>query len=224
MMDRQVSQVARLIDDLLDINRLSRGKIELHPESLDLADVVNQAVEAAHAAYEHMNHELTVTLPSKPIRLSGDPARLVQVIGNLLNNACKFTDRGGRVRVIVERDGDRAVVRIADNGIGIATANFGRIFEMFTQLDTALDRPRGGGLGIGLTLVKDLAEMHGGSIEVHSEGQGREASLSCACQPWPTCRSSRNRYLCKPQPRSSTGSWSSMTTSTSPIPCQHSCN
>ena len=172
MMDRQITQVVRLIDDLMDVSRISRGKIELRREHFELAPVINQAVEAAQPSYDHMKQDLTVTLPARPVRLSGDPARLAQVIGNLLNNACKFSDRGGHVNVTVERNADQAIVRVRDNGIGIAAKDRERIFEMFTQLDTAIARSKGG-LGIGLTLVKDLVEMHGGAVEVHSEGLGR---------------------------------------------------
>ena len=172
MMDRQVTQMVHLIDDLLDISRISRGKIELRPELLDLADVVQQAVEAAQPFFESMNHELTVTLPAKAIHLNGDRTRLAQVAGNLLNNACKFTERGGLIKVIVERDGEEAIIRVADSGIGLSFDDLPRIFEMFAQIDTSLDRSRGG-LGIGLTLVKELVDMHGGAVEAHSEGRGK---------------------------------------------------
>ena len=172
VMDRQLAQMVRIIDDLLDVSRISRGKIELRLEPIELAEIVRQAVEASQPAYENMQHELTVTLPARPIRISADPTRLAQVIGNLLNNACKFTERKGRVGLTVETDADQAVVRVADSGIGIPVEHLARIFGMFTQLDTSLERSRGG-LGIGLTLVKDLAEMHGGSVEAHSAGPGR---------------------------------------------------
>ncbi len=171
MMDRQVTQVVHLVDDLLDASRLSRGKIELRREPLELADLVTQAVQAAQPFYEHMNHELTVSLPEQPIRLNGDPTRLAQVIGNLLNNAGKFTEPGGYVHVAVERDAEQAIVRVKDSGVGIAAEDRARIFEMFTQIDTSLARTKGG-LGVGLTLVKDFVEMHGGVVEVHSEGLG----------------------------------------------------
>ena len=172
MMERQVAQMVRLIDDLMDVSRISRGKIELRREPLEVADVIDQAVETARPFYDQMKHALTVTLPARPVRLSGDRARLAQVIGNLLNNACKFSERGGHVRVTLEQDGDQAIVRVEDDGIGIAPEDRERIFEMFTQIDTALARSKGG-LGVGLTLVKDLVEMHGGAVEVHSKGVGR---------------------------------------------------
>jgi PAS domain S-box-containing protein len=172
MMERQIGQMARLIDDLLDVSRISRGKVELRLERAALAVIVQQAVEAAQPLYESLDQELTVTLPAKPICLLGDPARLSQAVGNLLNNASKFTDRGGRVQVSVTSLGGMAVVSVSDNGVGIPSDHLLRIFEMFTQLDSSLERSRGG-LGIGLALVKDLIEMHGGTIEALSGGVGQ---------------------------------------------------
>jgi CheY-like chemotaxis protein len=164
--------MARLVDDLLDMSRITRGKIELRKERVELAPILDHAIEAARSLYRSMNHELTVTVPTQPIYLSADPTRLAQVMGNLLNNACKFTDRGGHIWLSVERESEQVVVRVRDNGIGIAAEQFPRLFEMFTQLDTSLERSRDG-LGIGLTLVKTLVEMHGGTVEVHSGGPGR---------------------------------------------------
>jgi PAS domain S-box-containing protein len=172
MLERQVGLMSRLVDDLLDMSRITRGKIELRRERIELATVVHQAVEAARALYRSLNHELVVTLPPHPVYLDADPARLAQAIGNLLSNAAKFTDKGGRIRLTVAHEDGQAVMRVEDNGIGIAAEHLERIFEMFAQLDTSLERSRDG-LGIGLTLVKTLVEMHGGSIEVHSEGVGR---------------------------------------------------
>jgi PAS domain S-box-containing protein len=171
MLERQVGQMARLVDDLLDMSRISRGKIELRKERVELAPIVHQAVEAVVAQYRSMNHELTVTLPPHPVHLEADPARLAQVIGNLLNNACKFTDPGGHVWLTVDQHGDQAAIRVRDTGIGIAADDRSRLFEMFAQVDTSLERSRDG-LGIGLTLVKTLVEMHGGTVQVHSEGPG----------------------------------------------------
>jgi PAS domain S-box-containing protein len=171
MLERQVGQLARLVDDLLDMSRITSGKIELRKERIELAPIVEQAVEAVRGLYRSMNHELTVTLPPQPVHLDADPARLAQLIGNLLNNACKFTDKGGHVWLTVEQNGEQAVVRVRDNGIGIAAAQLPRVFEMFAQVDTSLERSRDG-LGIGLTLVRTLAEMHGGTVEVHSDGLG----------------------------------------------------
>jgi len=177
MLERQVGQMARLVDDLLDMSRITRGKIELRKERVELTPIVHQAVEAVVAQYRSMNHELTVTLPSQPVQLDADPARLAQVIGNLLNNACKFTDRGGHVWLTVELEDHQAVIRVRDTGIGIAPDDRGRLFDMFAQLDTSLERSRDG-LGIGLTLVKTLVEMHGGTVQVHSEGLGRGSEFT----------------------------------------------
>jgi signal transduction histidine kinase len=171
MMQRQVGQMVRLVDDLLDVSRISRGKIELRMEHVELAPVVNHAVEALRPLCDSMDHELIVMLPSKPTYLNADPARLAQVVGNLLNNACKFTERGGRIRLIIERESKQAVIRVEDTGIGMTAEQLLRIFEMFTQVDASLERSRDG-LGIGLTLVKELVEMHGGTVEARSAGIG----------------------------------------------------
>ena len=172
MLERQIGQMVRLVDDLLDVSRISRGKIELCKERVELASVVNHAVEAARSLVECMEHELTVTLPPQPVYLNADPTRLAQVVGNLLNNACKFTNKGGRICLTVEREGKQAVIRVRDNGIGIAADHHSRIFDMFTQVDTSLERSVGG-LGIGLMLVKNLVEMHDGMVEVYSAGLGQ---------------------------------------------------
>jgi PAS domain S-box-containing protein len=172
MMERQVGQMVRLVDDLLDVSRISRGKIELRKDRVEVASVVNHAVEAARTLVQCMEHNLTVTLPPLPIYLNADPTRLAQVLGNLLSNACKFTDKGGRISVTVELEGKQAVIRVRDNGIGIAADQLPRIFDMFMQVDTSLERSVSG-LGIGLTLAKNLVEMHDGTLEVHSAGAGQ---------------------------------------------------
>jgi CheY-like chemotaxis protein len=164
--------MARLVEDLLDMSRISRGKIELRKEHVELAPVIDQAVETVRSLQTTLGHELTVTLPPHPVYLDADPTRLAQIVGNLLNNACKFTDEGGRISLTVAQDRDQAVIRVSDNGIGIAAEHLPHLFEMFAQVDTSLERSRGG-LGIGLTLVKSLVEMHGGTVEVHSGGPGR---------------------------------------------------
>jgi CheY-like chemotaxis protein len=163
--------MARLVEDLLDMSRITRGKIELRPQRIELAPVLNDAVEAVRALAKSMNHELTVSLPPHPVYLNADPTRLTQVVGNLLHNACKFTDKGGRVWLTAEEDGGQAVIRVRDSGIGIEAGQLPRVFEMFTQVDTSLERSRDG-LGIGLTLVKTLVEMQGGTVEAHSKGLG----------------------------------------------------
>jgi PAS domain S-box-containing protein len=172
VLDRQVGHVVRLVDDLLDLSRVSRGRIELRRKVVELTSIVNDAVEAVRPLCAEMDHELTVTLAPQRTYVNADPLRLVQALSNLLNNACKFTDRGGRIRVIVDRKGTEAVIRVQDTGVGIAAEQLSRIFEMFAQVDASLERARGG-LGIGLTLVRYLVEAHGGTVEAHSAGVGQ---------------------------------------------------
>ena len=171
MLDRQVVQMVRLVDDLLDVSRVSRGKIELRKEHVELTDVVNRAVESMRSMIQNMDHELTVVVPPQPIWVDADLARLVQVVGNLVNNACKFMDRGGRLTIALEHEDGQAIIRVRDHGVGIAAGEIARIFDMFTQLETSRQRSAGG-LGVGLTLVKILVAMHGGTVEAHSEGLG----------------------------------------------------
>jgi signal transduction histidine kinase/ActR/RegA family two-component response regulator len=177
VMARQVGQMTRLVDDLLDVSRISQGKIELRKYPIDLASVVNQAVEAARPAITRGAQELTIVMPSQPIHVEGDAARLAQVVGNLLNNACKFTAKDGRIRLTAEQSGDQAVIRVQDNGIGIATEQLSRIFEMFAQVDTSLERSQSG-LGLGLPLVKNFVEMHSGTVEAHSAGLGQGSEFT----------------------------------------------
>ena len=172
MMERQVGQMVRLVDDLLDVSRISRGKIELRLGRIDLQSAIRQSIEAARPLFESMGHEVEVTLPPQPLYLNADPTRLAQVIGNLLNNAFKFTDRGGRIAVTVEQEDGQAVICIRDSGIGIASDQLFHIFDIFVQVDTSLERATSG-LGIGLTLVKSLVEMHHGTVEAYSGGIGK---------------------------------------------------
>ncbi len=169
---RQVHQLTRLVDDLLDVSRITRGKIELRKERIELAAVVNVAVEASRPLIEKWSHELIVTIPPQPIYLDADPTRLAQVLQNLLNNAAKYMDQGGRIGVTAQRQDEQVLLRVKDTGIGIPPEMLPRIFDMFMQVDHSLERAEGG-LGIGLTLVKRLIEMHGGTIEAHSEGAGK---------------------------------------------------
>jgi len=172
MMDRQLTHMVRLIDDLMDVSRITRGKLQLRKEHVPLATVVNSAVEAIRPLVERLGQELTVTLPEQPFIVDADMTRLTQVFQNLLNNAAKFSDRGGHIQLNVERQESDLVVTVKDTGIGIAADQLPRIFEMFTQVDRPSEMVRSG-LGIGLTLVKRLVEMHGGKVEARSEGQGK---------------------------------------------------
>ena len=172
VMQRQVDQMVRLVDDLLDVSRISRGKLELRKEPVQLRPVVSSAVEISRPLIEHMGHELTVTLPKQPIIVDADLTRLAQVFSNLLNNSAKYMNRGGHIWLTAERQGSDVVVAVKDTGIGIAADQLSGIFEMFSQVDRSLERSQGG-LGIGLTLVKRLVELHGGRIEARSEGLGK---------------------------------------------------
>ncbi len=169
---RQIRHMTRLVDDLLDVSRISRNKLELRKERVDLSEVVRVAIETSRPLLEEGGHELTVTLPSSPILLDVDQTRLAQVFSNLLNNAAKYTEAGGRVALHAEQQGKDIVVSVKDSGVGIPAEMLPRIFEMFAQVDRHLDRSQGG-LGIGLTLAKRLVEMHGGSIEAQSAGPGK---------------------------------------------------
>jgi len=190
VLHRQTGQMVRLVDDLLDAGRISRGKIDLRRERVELSSVVYHVLDAVRPISERREQELTLTLPTVPVYVDADPTRLGQIIGNLLNNACKFTERGGHVWLTVEREeasgtdgaegasvrfAPQVLIRVRDTGIGIAADELEHVFDMFTQVDTSLERSLTG-LGIGLTLVRTLTEMHGGTVEVHSAGvaQGSE--------------------------------------------------
>ena len=170
-MDRQLGHLERLVDDLLDISRITRDVLELRRERVDLGDVVRQALEASQPMIDGARHDLDVTLPGEPLVLDADPVRLVQVFSNLLNNACRYTPPGGKIRLDVSRRGEEAVVAVRDNGRGITADMLPRVFDMFMQAERAAER--NAGLGIGLTLVKRLVEMHGGRVSASSEGKDR---------------------------------------------------
>jgi PAS domain S-box-containing protein len=172
ILQRQSTQMVRLIDDLLDISRITRNKLELRKTRVKLVTVVDSAMEAARPLVESAGHQLTVELPGEAVELEADPTRLAQVFANLLTNAAKYTDHGGQIRLAAERIGSDVVVSVRDNGIGIAPQHLPRVFEMFSQVAPALERSQGG-LGIGLALVKGLVEMHGGHVEAHSAGLGK---------------------------------------------------
>ncbi|VTR97915.1 diguanylate cyclase : Sensory box protein OS=Janthinobacterium agaricidamnosum NBRC 102515 = DSM 9628 GN=GJA_4246 PE=4 SV=1: PAS_3: PAS_3: PAS_3: PAS_3: PAS_8: HisKA: HATPase_c: Response_reg [Gemmata massiliana] len=171
MMDRQLTHMVRLIDDLLDVSRIGRNKMELRRERVALTDVIASAVETAQPAIEAAGHELSVTLPGRPVDLDADLTRLAQVFSNLLTNSAKYTHRGGKVWITAELHGSVVSVSVRDNGIGIPAAALPTIFDMFSQVDRSIERSTGG-LGIGLALVKGLTEMHGGTVTAASEGAG----------------------------------------------------
>ena len=171
MMDRQLTHLVRLVDDLLDLSRVTSGLVQLRRGTLDLRGVINAAVETSRPAIEQAGHDLAVVLPEEPIFVDGDLTRLAQVVSNLLHNSAKYTRRGGHIRLAIGREDETALVTVKDDGIGIPPAMLDRVFEMFTQVDRTLEKTTGG-LGIGLSLVKGLVEMHGGTIKALSGGDG----------------------------------------------------
>ena len=168
--------MARLLDDLLDVGRVSRNKVELRSRRIDLREAVHHAVETARPLLEARGHVLRLDLPSHAVTVCGDLTRLTQVFGNLLSNAAKYTDDGGRIRLALAEDGQHADVFVRDNGIGIDPPQLLHVFDLFAQLAPALERSHGG-LGIGLALTKALVELHGGRVEAHSLGTGRGSSF-----------------------------------------------
>jgi PAS domain S-box-containing protein len=172
VIDRQLQQLTRLVDDLLEVSRITLGKIELRRSLTDLASVVDRALETSRPALDAAGHELTIELPDETVCLVADGARLAQVLDNLLQNAAKYTRPGGRVRLTARRSDRELTIVVADNGIGIPPAMLERVFDMFAQADASLTRTQGG-LGVGLTIVRRLVEMHHGTVEARSEGPGR---------------------------------------------------
>ncbi|MCY0993354.1 ATP-binding protein [Nannocystis sp. ILAH1] len=177
MMDRQLSHMVRLIDDLMDVSRIGRNKLELRRGRILLADVLGSAVETARPQIEAAGHDLQLALPPAPVWLDADLTRLAQVFSNLLTNSAKYTAPGGRIRLAAERRGDDVVVTVTDNGTGIPADSLTSIFDMFSQVDRTLERSAGG-LGVGLALVKGLVEMHGGSVSAASDGEGRGSTFT----------------------------------------------
>jgi signal transduction histidine kinase/CheY-like chemotaxis protein len=172
IIERQLKHMVRLVDDLLDLTRIARAKLELRRTHFDVSQAVAQAVQTVRPMLDAQAHQLTVEPPDAPIYLEADEARLVQVLVNLLSNACKYTERGGQITVSVVRDGNEAVLRVRDSGVGIEAEMLVRIFDLFTQIGRSLHRAQGG-LGIGLTLVRQLVELHGGRVSVRSDGPGK---------------------------------------------------
>jgi PAS domain S-box-containing protein len=182
MMERQLNQMVRLVDDLMDVSRITRNKLDLKKQRVDLADVIESAVETSRPLIEQAGHEFSLTLPPIPVYLNADATRLAQVFSNLLNNSAKYTNSGGRIRLIAEIRGEEVTVRVQDNGLGIPSDALPRLFQMFSQVDRNMERAQGG-LGIGLTLVRRLVEMHGGTVEAHSDGPGRGSEFVVRL-PW----------------------------------------
>src|SRR5262245_2804722 len=172
VIERQVNQLSRLVNDLLEVSRVITGTIRLRPERLDVRGVVEQAVESASPLIDQRGHQLLISLPAEPVWLDGDAARLEQVVINLLNNAAKYTHDGGMIWVNLQPEGDQVTLRVRDTGVGIAPELLPHIFDLFTQADRSLDRSQGG-LGIGLSLTQRLVELHHGEIEAHSAGLGQ---------------------------------------------------
>jgi signal transduction histidine kinase/CheY-like chemotaxis protein len=171
VIDRQVQHMSLLLDDLLDISRVTRGTLALRMQSTELSSVIDTAVETARPTIDSKRHVLSVDMPPEPIRFTVDPLRVAQVLSNLLTNAAKYTDPEGQIRLIARCESDDVVIRVADSGIGISAATLPRVFNMFSQVHSTTDRSEGG-LGIGLALAQGLIELHGGTIEAKSEGLG----------------------------------------------------
>jgi PAS domain S-box-containing protein len=177
IIDRQVGQMVRLVDDLLDISRITKGKLRLTKEKVELRVIANHAAETARPLIEARKHEFSVALPTQPIWVEADPARMEQVVVNLLNNAAKYTDTGGLIRMTVSQEGDEAVIRVRDNGLGIAPELLPQVFDLFTQVDGSLGRSYGG-LGIGLALARNLVEMQDGRLQAQSGGLGKGSEFT----------------------------------------------
>jgi two-component system, sensor histidine kinase len=172
IMERQLAQMVRLVDDLIDVSRISTGRLAVKKERVELQAVVRNAVEIVASFIEKRGHTLQIELPAQPVWINADPTRLAQVFSNLLNNAAKYTDQGGRIAFHAELDGAGVIVRVEDNGIGIPAEMLRTVFDMFTQVDNSLERSQAG-LGVGLTLARRLVELHGGTLEAHSDGRGQ---------------------------------------------------
>jgi two-component system CheB/CheR fusion protein len=181
MIERQTDQLTTLVDDLLDVSRITQGRITLRKANVELMTVLARAIETSRPLIDSRHHHLAVALPTESVRIEGDVARLAQAISNLLNNSAKYTDDGGQIELKAEVESGHVNIRIKDNGIGIPPEDLARVFDLFTQADRSLDRSQGG-LGIGLTVVKKLVEMHGGRVEAYSEGSGKGSEF-VVCLP-----------------------------------------
>jgi CheY-like chemotaxis protein len=177
IIEQQMRHISRLVDDLLDVSRITRGKIQLRSQRVDLASIVSLAVDNTRPAIEKRSQQLSLCLPEESLRIEADPTRIEQVIVNLLSNASKYTDPGGSITLTIDRDENEVVISVKDTGIGIEPELLPLIFDLFTQADHSLERSQGG-LGIGLTLVRSLVQMHGGRVEAASEGLGRGSEFT----------------------------------------------
>jgi len=177
MMERQLGHLVRMVDDLLDVSRVTLGKLHLQKERVDFRSVLDSALETARPFIESRGHELVIQTPDGPLPVDADVTRLAQVVANLLNNAAKYTPRGGRIQLVTEADASAMVVRVIDNGVGVPKDMLESIFELFTQVGRSVEQAQGG-LGIGLTLVRRLVELHGGTIDAHSDGPGKGSAFT----------------------------------------------
>ncbi len=184
MMQRQMHVMVRLIEDLMDISRISTGKLELRTEVVGVAPLVESALEASRPAVAAAGHQLAVSLPAEPLWVEADPVRLAQVISNVVNNAAKYTPRGGRIEILVAREDAQVAIRVRDNGAGIDPSKLATVFQMFAQIDNTLKASQGG-LGIGLALARSLTKMHGGTLTAESEGVGKGSTFAILL---PLCR------------------------------------
>jgi CheY-like chemotaxis protein len=202
MAERQVKQLVRLVDDLLDVSRITHGKVTLRTESVALEDVVQRAVEEAQPLIDARRHALTISLPPEPVQLEADPSRLAQVLANLLGNAVKYTPPGGSIWLTADRTEHELVIRVRDTGAGLDPELLPHVFDVFVQGDASLDRARGG-LGLGLTIVRRLVELHGGRVAATSPGlgEGSEFVVHLPLAPAPAGRTSEPRHAPVAPPR-----------------------
>ncbi len=197
IIDRQVGVMVRLVDDLLDIGRITKGKLRLAKEQVELRNVVNDAAESVRPLMDARKHDFSVSLPTTPIWVEADPARIEQVVVNLLNNASKYTEAGGLIRMTVSQEGNEAVIRVRDNGVGITPELLPRVFELFTQVDGSLGRSYGG-LGIGLALARNLVEMHEGRLQASSAGLGKGCEFTIKLPVLAGARAPETRTVLEP--------------------------
>jgi PAS domain S-box-containing protein len=195
IIDRQVGQMVRLVDDLLDVGRITKGKLQLSLEPVELRVAINRAAESARPFLDARKHQFSLMLPTEPLWVRADQVRLEQIAANLLNNAAKYTDPGGLIWMTVSREAGNAVIRVRDSGIGISREMLPHVFELFTQVDSSLNRSHGG-LGIGLALVSALVEMHGGTVRASSAGAGKgsEFKVTLPALPDPAGREPKSTF------------------------------